>query len=243
MQVTVLGCSGSFPAAECGCSGYLVEHEGTAIVVDLGPGCLSNLQHHIALDRIDAVVLSHSHPDHWIDLTGLHVALKYGFGSEDVPVWGTAANRDMAEHVCGGVGTTFDWRITGDGDEFAIGPLRVRLSETDHYVETHALRIDAVGGPSLIYSADTGPEWDVTELGTNCDLALIESTYETDEQAVDKKHLSAAQAGEMARAAGARRLVLTHFWPGTDRAVHARNGADAYGSAVEIATPHTRFLL
>lgn len=243
MLVTVLGCSGSYPAADCGCSGYLVEHDDTAVVVDLGPGCLSTLQHHIPLDRIDAVVLSHAHPDHWVDLTGLHVALKYGVGAEGLSVWGTAANREMAELLCGGVGSTFDWRITGDGDEFAVGSLRFALAETDHYIETHAVRVGATDGSSIIYSSDTGPDWDISVLGTSCDLAIIESTYATDDDAAGTKHLSAAQAGAMGRAAGASRLALTHFWPGSDRAMHAVNGSGAYGAPVEIASPHARYQL
>ena len=79
--------------------------------------------------------------------------------------------------------------------------------------------------------------------GPRCDLALIESTYETDDDAAGRLHLSASQAGHMGRAAGASRLALTHFWPGTDRSVHAANGSAAYGAPVEIASPHTRFQL
>ena len=102
-----------------------------------------------------------------------------------------------------------------DGDEFALGKLRFRLDRTDHYVQTHAVRVDAADGTSFAYSADTGPDWSIERLGRGIDLALIEATYGTDEEAAGIKHLSAGQAGEMAQAAGVKRLVLTHTWPGS----------------------------
>jgi len=143
----------------------------------------------------------------------------------------------------GNLEPTFDWHVTGDGDEFAIGSLRFRLEQTDHYVETHAMRIESTSGSSMVYSADTGPEWSIERLGRGVDLALVEATYGTDVEAEGTKHLSARNAGEMARAAGAKRCVLTHFWPESDLAVHARNGESAYGSAVALASPHERYEL
>lgn len=243
MTLTVLGCSGSYPGADCPCSGYLVRYGDTAVAIDLGPGCLSNMQRHIGLPDLDAVVLSHAHPDHWIDLTGLHVALHHRYGREGLPVWGTAQNREMAMLVTGSFEPTFDWRVTGDGDSFAVGDLRFTLSRTDHYIETHAMRIDDPDGGSIVYSADTGVDWSIESLGRGFDLALLEATYGTDEERGEILHLSAADAGAMARSAGARRLVLTHIWPGSDPAVHSSNGEAAYGAAVTIASPNERYSL
>lgn len=241
MRITVLGCSGSYPGQDCPCSGYLVQEGGTSVVVDLGPGCLASLQHHLDLSEVTAVVLSHSHADHWSDLAGFHVASRYRFEREGIPVWGTAETREIAQLMPGNLEPTFDWRVTGDGDDFAVGPLRFRLERTDHYVETHAMRIDSVDGGSMVYSADTGPDWSIERLGRGVDLALVEATYGTDEEAVGMKHLSARAAGEMARAAGAQRCVLTHFWPQSDLSVHARNGESAYGAPVALACTHERY--
>jgi len=243
MLVTVLGCSGSYPGRECPCSGYLIQDGTSNVLVDLGPGCLGSLQHHLDLSEVTAVVLSHSHADHWSDLAGLHVASRYRYEREGLPVWGTAETREIAALMPGNLEPTFDWHVTGDGDEFAIGSLRFRLEQTDHYVETHAMRIESTSGSSLVYSADTGPEWSIERLGRGVDLALVEATYGTDVEAEGTKHLSARAAGEMARAAGAKRCVLTHFWPESDLAVHARNGESAYGSAVALASPHERYEL
>lgn len=243
MRLTVLGCSGSYPAPDCGCSGYLVQDGDTSIVVDLGPGSFGALQRHLTIDRIDAVILTHSHADHWVDLTGLHVAARFGMGIEGIPVWGTAENLTAARALMDDLSPTFDWRVTGDGDAFAIGSLRLTLERTDHYVQTHAIRCDAADGRSMVYSSDTGPDWSIERLGRGVDLALVESTFPTDGQADGIKHLSASMAGEQARAAGAARCVLTHFWPGTSLDEHARVGSAAYGAPVEIASPHRTYEL
>lgn len=243
LNLTVLGCSGSYPAPDCPCSGYLVGYEGTFVAVDLGPGCLANLQRHVEIQELAGVVLSHAHPDHWVDLSGLHVALKYRFGREGVPVFGTAENRSKALLVLGALEPTLAWTVIGDGAEFEIGPLRFTTERTHHYIETMAVRADAPDGTSMAYSADTGPEWSIARLGRGVDIALVESTYATDAEAEGIQHLSAGQAGAMAREAGAKRCVLTHFWPGSDLAVHARNGESAYGAPVTIASPNARYHL
>lgn len=243
LSVTVLGCSGSYPSQHDACSGYLVQADGCSVVLDLGPGCLANLQRHLPLTELDAIVLSHSHPDHWIDLTGLRTALRYRFGHEGVAVYGTAETHVLADALTSTLTPTFDWRVTGDGDEFEIGRLRVRLARTDHYVETLAVRIETPSGLSLAYSADTGPDWSFAEVARDADLALCESTYPTDEEAEGVLHLSARQAGAAAKAAAVRRLVLTHLWPDTDVEHHRREGETAFGRPVEIARTHARYEL
>jgi len=243
LSLTVLGCSGSYAAPDCPCSGYLVSHEGTHVAVDLGPGCLANLQRHIGPEALAGVVLSHAHADHWVDLSGLHVALKYRYGREGLPVYGTADNRGRALTLLGALEPTFAWTVVGDGAEFDVGPLRFTTARTDHYIETLAVRVDGPDGTSLAYTADTGPDWSLDRVGRGVDLALVEATYGTDAEAEGIKHLSAGQAGAMARAAGARACVLTHFWPGSDLTVHAREGESAYGAPVTIASPNARYQL
>lgn len=243
MDITVLGCSGSYPGLDCPCSGYLVRDGDLNVVVDLGPGCLASLQRHVALSDVSAIVLSHSHADHWSDLAGFHVASRYRYERLGVPVWGTGETYEIAKMMPGNLEPTFDWNVTGDGDVFAIGSLQFTLERTDHYVETHAMRIESRDGGSMVYSADTGPDWSIERLGRGVDLALVEATYGTDSDAEGMKHLSARQAGEQARAAKAKRCVLTHFWPESDLAVHRRNGESAYGAPIALASPHERYQL
>jgi ribonuclease BN (tRNA processing enzyme) len=124
-----------------------------------------------------------------------------------------------------------------------IGDLSFQFSRTDHPVETLAVRVQPFdGGPVLAYSADTGPGWDVGRFEGPVDLALLEGTLlAADVDEADAVHLTAKQAGAMAKAAGVRRLVLTHIPPTADRARHQAEAAEAFGADVELATPHTTY--
>ena len=77
MQLTVLGCAGTFPGPSSPCSGYLVEHDGYRLILDLGAGALGNLQRHCDLREIDAVYITHLHADHCIDLVAYFYARRY----------------------------------------------------------------------------------------------------------------------------------------------------------------------
>ena len=99
---TVLGCSGTYAAPDNACSGYLVRSGDTNVWVDCGPGTLANLQHHVPIPMVDAVVVSHVHPDHWLELPVLRNALKYGFGRSGVGLFGTAATRARLDALVDG---------------------------------------------------------------------------------------------------------------------------------------------
>lgn len=241
LSVTVLGNAGSYPGPAGACSGYLVEGGGASVLVDAGPGVMANLQEHLALAQLDAVVLSHSHPDHWTDFMVLRTALKWDLERIGLPVYGTEELRHMADVIAGsGLPPTVDWQVVGGGDTVTIGPMTATFSVTDHYVDTLAVRID-LEGRSLAYSADTGPDWSFSSLGDGIDLALCEATYATDAEVAGILHLSATQAGAMARGAGVERLVLTHLHPGSDPEVHRRHAEESFGGPVSIAQIHERY--
>ena len=240
LSVTVLGCSGSYAAPGNACSGYLVEADGTSVWLDTGPGTLANLQEHVSLDELDGVVVSHEHPDHWLELPVLRNALKYGSGREGVPVIATAGVRRLCEAVVSdGSEPTFAWQEVSDGSTAEVGDIRFTFSRTDHPVETMAVRADA-DGSSLAYTADTGPGWGLERLGPGLDLALCEATL-LNEQEGQAPHLSNRQAGETARRAGVGRLVLTHLWPENDPDEHRREGEAAFGAPVTLAEVHGRY--
>jgi ribonuclease BN (tRNA processing enzyme) len=236
MSVTVLGCSGSYPGPGGACSGYLVDDGTTKVWVDAGSGTLANLQRHIGFDDLDAVVLSHEHPDHWSDLEGWNNVLRFVLARTGFPVYAPAGLRrrtyqDTAPQMA--------WHDVGGGDTVSVGTLSFSFSRTDHGPETLAMRVDG-GGRSLGYSADTGPAWSLEALGTGLDLALCEATVAVDKEGT-LQHLSARQAGVSARAAGAARLVLTHLWPTLDRQQCRREGSEAFGAPVELAAVGARY--
>ncbi len=235
MRVTVLGASGSYPSPGGACSGYLVEGAGTKLWLDAGSGTFANLQRHVSdLASIDAIVLSHAHPDHWADVLGYQVVLRYIHKREGVPAFGPPDLRVLLEAVHGPTGPQLDWTSVSDGMRATVGGMQLMFSRTDHQGETYAVRIDA-DGASLGYSADTGSEWTLSALGPGLDMALCEATLEPEGQG-SIPHLTAAEAGAAGREAGVRRLVLTHFQPGVDIERAQVLGSEAFGAPVEVAT-------
>jgi ribonuclease BN (tRNA processing enzyme) len=256
LTLTVLGCSGSYPGPGAACSGYLVQGGGANVAVDLGPGSLANLQEHLPLADLDAVVLTHGHPDHWTDLCGLQTAWKYALGREGLQVWGTAPCRALADELTGGLAPTIDWRDIDGSSLLVVDGLCFTFAPTVHYVETYAVRVDGPAGEVLVYTADTGPRWTLDGLTSGStffagraegehavDLLLCEATGLEDDEHPDFLHLSARQAGDLGRSSGARRLLLTHLWPGNDPEDHRREAAASYGQDVEIAIANQRYVV
>jgi ribonuclease BN (tRNA processing enzyme) len=236
VELTVLGCSGSFGApGGAACSGYLLQSGDTSVWIDCGNGTFGHLQEHLELEKLTAVVLTHGHPDHCVDIYGLHVLLRYGIEREGVPVYAPEGLEQYLLSLVHDFGPTFDWRPIGNGDATSIGNIDLRFSRTDHPPPTYAVEARA-DDRRMIYTADTGPGWTVGAFEHGADLVLSEATYLHANRPAPI-HLSAKQAGEAAREAQAQRLILTHLWPLNDPDVAAREGAEAYGAPVTLATP------
>jgi ribonuclease BN (tRNA processing enzyme) len=243
VQLTILGCTGSFPGPDGACSGYLVRGGGEVVLVDAGPGTVSALQHHVDLGDLTAVVLTHQHPDHWTDLGVLRTAWRWGLDRGGLPVFGTAETRAIAERLTEGLAPTMVWTDLADGDDIALGGLRMQCSRTDHYVPTIAVRFDD-GATSIAYSADTGPGWSFAAFGRPVRVGLCEATL-LDEQrlpvAEPVLHLTAGEAGRLAREAGVERLLLTHLPAGADGEEHRAEAAEQFGGPVEVVTQHVTY--
>lgn len=235
LSITVLGCSGSYSAPGLACTGYLVESGTTRVWLDAGPGTLANLQRHRQLTEIDAIVVTHEHPDHWLDLAMAYIACRYFLDRAPLPVYGTAGTQALAQALAGAhdLAPTIDWRVISDGDSATIGDQQWRFSRTDHPVETLAPRVDS-GGRSFAFSADTGDGWSFASLGEGIDLGLCEATYLHQDLVMPSPHLSALQAGTMAADAGVKRLLLTHLAPGSDAPAFGREATEAFGAPVEL---------
>ena len=230
LTVTILGGTGSYPAPGGACSGYLIRSSSTTIWLDAGSGSLANLQRHVDILDVDAVVLSHEHPDHTADLAGFYVACKYYLHREHVPVYAPASVAESAYYS----GDPLAWHDVTDGSRVEIGGLTLSFSRTDHPPETLAVRVDG-DGRSLGYSADSGPAWSLSQLGPGLDLALCEATYLSDSEG-KAQHMSARQAGRSGREAEVGQLVLTHLQPGIDADAIRAEGAEAFGRDVELAS-------
>ena len=237
MELTVLGCSGSYGAPAGGaCSGYLVRAGGAAIWMDCGNGTFANLQRHVDPGDLDAVVITHAHPDHCVDIYGLHILYRYGLERSGLPVFAPEGVERRLATLAGDWGGAFAWSEVGDGDRVEVGDAVLGFARTDHPLPTVAVEC-AHDGRRLVYTADTGPGWSVEAFGSGADLVLSEASYLHDDIPAPI-HLSARQAGEAARAAAARRLVITHLWPTLDPVASVSEAAEAFGREVTLAAPH-----
>lgn len=241
LSVTVLGSSGTYAGYGNACTGFLVRSATTSVMLDAGPGSFANLQRHLDPRDLDAIVVSHSHPDHCLDLPVMRNALKYVLDVDELPLYSTQHTIELTDGIAtGGVGTTFVTNVIADGAEFAVGDLRFRTSRTDHPVETLATRVDS-GDRSFAFTSDTGPQWSLAQLGSGIDLAVTEATYLAGTDEATPVHLSATEAGTMARHAGVGRLVVSHVLPTVAVAEVLAEVSDAYGAPVEWAEPHRTF--
>lgn len=240
--LTVLGCDGSYPGPGGAGSGYLLRVGDTTVLLDAGPGTFSNLQLFGDPGALDAVVLSHEHPDHWSDLESLAVWLllrRDAAGSPRPAPLPVLAPPGLAARSYFGDAGLFDWREVGPGGAATLGSLALRFAGTDHGPTTLAVRIDGSSGDgsaasALAYTADTGPGWSVATLGTGIGTVLCEATYTAASEG-GLRHLSGRQAGTMAREAGVGRLVLTHRWPTVSADELAAEAAAAFGRGVDQA--------
>lgn len=240
LTVTVLGCSGTYAGPGGACSGYLLRSATTTIWLDCGNGTLGNLQRHVGLLDLDAIVVSHSHPDHWLELPVVLNALRYGVDAprRGLPVLWTSRNAELFRAVVGNdPRPAFAPRVVGEGSTATVGDIGLTFSRTDHPVETLAVRAES-GGRSIVYSADTGNGWRLASLGPDIgrtiDLAIVEATLDESEADV-VQHLTAGQAGRQAADAGVASLLLTHLAPGSDADARRADAARAFDGPIAVA--------
>ncbi len=253
MDVTVLGGSAAGANPGQGCSGYLIEHAGTRIVLDLGPGTFPELRLHLDYRTLDAVVLSHLHLDHMLDVFTLRYALAYNpiAAPAPIPLWVPPGGRqflaDAARVFAGETGAdafndVFVIREYAPEDELLLGSLTLRFRPTVHYVPCWAIRVSTGQDGDVFYSADTGPTADLLPLATGSALIIAEgaATPGGDEPFAARGHLTPGEAGKLARDAGAQLLLLTHLWAENDPFEAVLAAEAAFGGPVVLATRGTR---
>jgi ribonuclease BN (tRNA processing enzyme) len=244
VRLTIIGMSGSYPGPDSPASCYLVEeeHEGRVyrVLLDLGNGALGPLQKHVRLDEVDAVLLSHLHADHCMDLCGYYVVRKYAPNAPwpRIPVYGPTGTADRMARAYDlpldpGMHNEFEFR-TFPAEEFALGPFRVRTTMVEHPVPAYAMRLEA-NGSSLVYSGDTGECEQLVQLARDADLFLCEASAVDGIELPPGLHLTGREAGEHAARADVRRLVLTHIPPAIDTKQVYREAEEAYTGTLETA--------
>jgi ribonuclease BN (tRNA processing enzyme) len=256
MRLTVLGKSPSWQDAGGACSGYLLEEGDTAVVIDCGSGVFGKLRQRIDYVDVDAVVISHLHADHFLDLVPYSYALTYAPRQQPVPVdrWPGTDNparpllhvpphaQETFRRVAGAWGpeelieNAFHLKEYAEADEIEEGPLHFRFHEVPHFTQTFAISIEhRADSQRIVYGADCSPTNELTEFAHGADLLLMEATLPRPERTGMRGHLTPAEAGEHARAAEAQRLVLVHISDELDWEWARAEAAEAFGGPVEVA--------
>jgi ribonuclease BN (tRNA processing enzyme) len=250
MRLTVIGCSGSYPGPDSPASCYLLEadHEGRTwrVLVDLGSGALGTLQQHVDPLTLDAVLLSHLHPDHYFDISGLYVMWKYHPAGPRgrIPVFGPVGVAKQAARAYGlpsepGMSAEFDFHEYDD-EPIRLGPFTVRAHRVVHPVAAYGLRVEA-GGRTLAYSGDTGPCPQLVDIAKGADLLLAEAAFQEGVVNPADLHLTGTEAGQAALDAGVGRLVLTHIPPWHDKQVALGEARSVFPGTIELAACGTTY--
>ncbi|MER7754462.1 MBL fold metallo-hydrolase [Kitasatospora sp. NPDC097643] len=250
-RLTVLGTCGAWPEAGRAASGFLLEYDGFRVVLDLGYATLPRLLEHCPGGRVDAVVITHEHPDHCADLSAL-CRVRYF-----APERGARVPLYCPPGVLGRVQAmepTEDLRDVFDVHPLhplpaahPVGPLRLDALALPHHVPHAGVRLSAPG-LVLAYSGDAGPDPALAELAADADLFIAGATLQgtgagdgcgsgsgSGSGSGDHQLMSAAEAGAWAARAGARHLLLTHFWPGDDRTRSVAEARGAFPGGVSAA--------
>lgn len=249
----MVGCSGSFPSPDSPASCYLVEADDAQgrtwrVVLDLGSGALGPLQRYTRLDTVDgldAIVLSHLHPDHFSDVCGLYVFRRYAPGGPvpgTLPVYGPGGVAARIGQAYGAdpadLAAAFDFRELADAQPVTLGPLTITPHRVEHPVEAYGVRVEARAGPRmevLAYTGDTDSCEGLLPLAKGADLLLAEASFQEGREDARGVHLTGLRAGQAAAQAGCRRLLLTHVPVWTEPDVVLAEARSAFPGPVELA--------
>ncbi len=232
MRLRILGSSGTYPGVDCPSSGYVVEHDGVKIWIDAGTGTFAQVQRFYGHTQIDALILTHIHSDHCLDVFPLYYCRRFDPDAAPLPLYCPPGTLDRLGRLLAGDGSCtldmiFEFHEVTPDDVVQIGDLRCTFRSTQHPIPTHAIRIETPDA-TLTFTADTGPDHDLGDFAAGSDMLLSEATFQNDSIG-PPLHLSAAQAAELALDAGVRSLVLTHILPDSDRAISIAQAREIAG--------------
>lgn len=244
MKITVLGSSAAYPGGGQACSGFLIEEGSLHLLLDCGTGVLSNLQRHLRLDAVSAIIISHMHADHFFDLIPYRYALRYGLErlpDPRLPLWVPPGGREVMERVVAPFAENdrffTDVFKIGEYDPTAplpVGDFQVAFAAVHHYIPSYAVSVR--GYRKIVYTSDTSACPELLPLAHGADLLLanVGRCLEPDRETL-WGHLRPAEAGALAREAGAQKLILSHFWPGCDREKSRERAAGEFAGPVLLA--------
>lgn len=251
-QLTVLGGSAAGIGTDQGCSGYLLDIDGTTIVLDLGPSTLIELRKHTDFRKLDGIVISHLHMDHVLDLFILRFMLKYNPIKPDrklslyLPPEGLAFMAKAAE-LWATDGDDIDTYFTDvfemieyDPEQsLTIGSVTITFAPTVHIIPCWAMRVHPADGEDLVYTADTGSDADLDAFAKDAAVIIADSaaTKDAPEEVKRTIHCDAEAVAGLAARADAQHLVLSHQWEELDPMENASIAREAFLGRISIGQP------
>lgn len=234
LRVTPVGVGAGYARVGEVQSAYLVQGAGTSLCLDLGAGALNALQAHITPHRLDALVISHCHPDHCVDLFALRVWMIWGPGrGHRLRVIAPSDLPDLLGAFAGVEGWETAFAFEPIGSEHRVGDLTLTTRAVPHSGPTHAIRVDAAE-QSITYGADCRHNDALPSLAAGTDILIAECGDGTTSRA-QPVHMTGDEAGRTAAAAGAGRLLLTHCYPEHDRDATLSAARAAFAGPVDWA--------
>jgi ribonuclease BN (tRNA processing enzyme) len=253
-QLTVLGGSAAGIGTGQGCSGYLVQSENTNIVLDLGPGTALQLRKHTDFRTLDAIVISHLHMDHILDIFTLRFALAYNpirppkpiplllppggldFMNRAQALWEGSSPGEESDYFT----AVYDMSEFDPTSQIEIGDFVLRFAPTAHVIPCWAIRVQSRDdSDDLFYSADGGTDGQLDEFARGAAVAIVEAAMppDADPEQTRAMHFTPQQAAKLAERAGARNLVLTHIWEELDPMKQAAAAREHFTGRMTIAVP------
>ncbi len=220
MRLSVLGAGPAYTdRQDASGAAYLVTLGGTSVLLDLGQGSFPRLFRHLDPTRLDAVVVSHLHPDHFIDLVPLRHYLRYEFDpprhARVIGPSGLGGRLDALHAEPGFAEASLDCEVLGT-ELRQIGDLALEGHLVTHTDESYGMRLAGSDGPGLVYSGDCGRALDLVPLIRPGDALLTEVAFGPGPVPPGVLHLDGPAVGELAAAAKPGRVLLTHVLAGRD---------------------------
>jgi len=232
-SLTVLGSCGAWPEPGRACAGFLLEYDGFRVVLDLGYAALPRLLTYCPDGEVDAVIITHQHPDHCVDVSALaRVRYYQAPDAAPIPLYCPAGVLDVlrALEPRPDPATVFDVR---ELQTTQIGPFQLETVLLPHYVTNLGVRLLAPG-LTLAYTGDSGPSSALRKLAKGTDLLIADATLQGNSPETEPRYVMTATEAA-AGAAGAQRLLLTHFWPGSDRSISVAEARKVFDGEVIAA--------
>ena len=218
MKLKVLGTQSPYNTAGHNCPGFLITEGDSKIIIDCGSGSHSLLKFPEDLNNL-SIIISHLHRDHYNDIYNIQYSSSVFHNQKrierPVNIYLPESPENIHEDIIQESNSFANYSAINEDSNFNIGNVNISFCRTDHPVETYAVKLSN-GDRTIVYTSDTSfsCKEKLVEFAKGSDLLICESSLLTSYGFPEiNSHLTAKQAGIIAKESGVQGLMLTHFWP------------------------------